>query len=174
MDIKSSAVVKELQKRVLGEWESIAVYARLADWCNLNAYEGAAKWFASYVVEETMHRAKVSDFLTAQGVMPVSASMGSLDVNVSSLEDCVDVWVEAMQKATAQILDVVRVAEEAEDYNVCNFMQFFVMDQREGEALAIQHKDWCTNIGLFSNAPDWAKGMMRAELDEKLGDLVDE
>ena len=72
-----------------------------------------------------------------------------------------------------QILEVVRVARKVDSECTVNFMQFFVQDQAEGEALAINTLDFCTNIGLFRDAPDRAKGMMRAVLDEKLMDIYE-
>ena len=173
MQINDTGLVKALQNRVLGEWDSISIYSQLADWCKLNGYEGGYNWFNFYVQEETMHRNKVSGYLCDNGIMPTVPMINSSGLVINNLEDCINIWVTAMEDATMQILEVVRVARKVDSECTVNFMQFFVQDQAEGEALAINTLDYCTNIGLFSDAPDWAKGMMRAELDEKLMDIYE-
>ena len=167
-------VLDAVQAQITLEELSSRVYIDMANWCGFAGYSGAQAFFNKRASEELTHRDKIIAFLLDCNYMPKLTPVPAPGYAINSLEDCVKNGLAHEQKVSAAILEIMRKADmEPEDHNAEAFFQWFVNEQREEESIYIDLMGWCTKVGLFSDAPDWAKGMMRAQLDEKLGDAVE-
>ena len=167
-------VLTLVQQQVGLEEYSVRVYMEIANWCGFNGFSGAQKFFNERAQEESTHRDKIIDFLLGCNYLPELAPIPSPAYALNVLEDCINTGLIHEQKISASIKKIMETADsDPEDHVTCAFFQWFINEQREEEAIYLDLQAWCNQIGLFSDAPDWAKGMMRVELDEKLEDYRD-
>lgn len=167
-------IVSLLQQRLANEWYSVGFYTYLANWCSFKGYMRASEYFKNYANTEYMHMSKVTGYLIDGGVMPDTADTNGSYPELDNLEDVIGAWMEAQNGATMNVMAICDKAKEIGDGVTYQFFSWFIEDQRKNEAEVQSMIDWCENIGLInSDAPDWAKGMMRAELDEMFEDKLE-
>lgn len=168
--MKINPKVLALVERQIGIEEfSSRVYLDMANWCGLKGYSGAQSYYNNRASEELKHRDKIINFLLDCNYPVKLKSIPEPDNTIVALEDTINSGLAHEQKVSAAIMEIMKAAEEVEDFNSEDFFIWFVNEQREEEATFIDLIDWSTQLGLFSTAPDYIKGMMRASLDEKLG-----
>lgn len=162
-------VLPLIQKQIMHEATNSVIYTHLANWCGYNGYNNMAQLFRNQAAGEMEHRDKFIELLLDSGYMPDAYATEMPKATLNVLEDCVKAALKTEQKTTAEIYAITKAAEmEPEDYNVDQFIQWFVNEQREEEALFIDMMDFCTNIGLFDkDTPEWFKKNLRNELEKR-------
>lgn len=168
MDIAQS-VLPLLGKQINLEEFSSRAYLNLATWCHANGWKLAGDYYKSRSTEELTHRDKIIKFLVDCGYSPVVANVDTPKDKPTSLEDTVAMALAHEQYVTKSIRALYKAADEAEDCNTENFLQWFISEQREEESTYIDLLDYCDRIGLGANgSPDYAKKLARIELEERI------
>ena len=168
--IISPKVLPLVQKQVSIEEFSSRVYLDMANWCGFYGYKESESYYRGRAAEELTHRDKIFQFLLDCNYQVALIDIPKPDYSIKELEDTIKNALTHEQKVSKAILDIMKAAEEAEDFNAEQFFLWFVNEQREEESTYIDLIDWATKLGLYSSAPDWAKGIMRAQLDEYIGE----
>jgi ferritin len=151
------------------------IYLHLHNWCKFNGYNAMAKLFKKQTDDELMHRDRFIKLLLDSGYMPEPYATEAFKFTITVLEDCVKAAIKIEQKTTAEITAIGMAADAAKDYNVYQFIQWFIEEQREEEALFIDIMDFCTNIGLFDKeTPEWFKKNLRNELEKRTEETLED
>jgi ferritin len=166
----SDKVLKLANAQINLEEYSSRAYLMLATWCGSNDYRAAQAYYMSRSMEELTHRNKIIEFLLDCGYDPVFMPIqNDSSAKPKELEDTVTIALGHEQAVSKAILDIMQAADEdSEDCNSESFFMWFVNEQREEEATYIDILSFIDKIGLNSDAPNWAKGMMRIELEERI------
>ena len=167
----SPECLKLVQRQVGIEEFSSRVYLALANWCGFNGYKDAQGYYMSRAAEELTHRDKIFTFLLDCNYEVSMGPIPAPEYPVTCLEDTITNALTHEKKVSASILEIMAMADEKEDENVEQFFLWFVGEQREEEATYIDLVDYATQLGLFDEStPDWFKGSLRAELEERIAD----
>jgi ferritin len=110
-------------------------YRQMSTWCEQKGLTNCATFLLGQAEEELDHMRKLWSFVNETGGM---AEMGALDAPLTSFESAAEVFESAMaheKKVTRSINEMVAHAFSEQDFATFNFLQWFVSEQVEEEAL---------------------------------------
>ena len=129
-------IEKILNKQIEAEAASSQLYLAMASWAEVNGINGTASFMYQHSDEERMHMLKLIKFVNERGGKAV---IPAIPMQKQSFESLMDVFTQLLDHelmVTNMINEVVYVCLQEKDYTTHNFMQWFVSEQLEEEALA--------------------------------------
>lgn len=129
-------VEKALNNQVKIEAESSQAYLAMASWAECNGLNGIAMFLYEHSDEERMHMLKLVKFINERGG---KAIIPALDKPMSSFKGVKDIFTTLLShevNVTKEINELVDVCLKEKDYTTHNFLQWYVSEQIEEEALA--------------------------------------
>ncbi len=124
-----------LNKQIELEGYASFYYLSMASWCDNEGLEGCAKFFHRQSAEENMHMLKIFHYLSEIGGIAIAPGIAQPPSNFESIQTVFKLVYAHEQKVTASINDLVRLAYEEKDYTTQNFLEWYIAEQREEEAL---------------------------------------
>lgn len=153
-----------LNRQILMEYHASAQYLTMASWCDVHGYSGSAKFFYSQAEEERQHMLKIFKFLTEADSFTVHPTMDKeLVTNFDSLNYIFEFVMKCEQEVTASIHDLIQHCFEVKDFSTYTFLQWYVNEQIEEEAMAKRILD------LFSVVKEEGIGLYT--IDQAIGNL---
>jgi ferritin len=125
-----------LNKQIKIESTSAAKYLAMASWCAENGYENATTFFVEQAGEERSHMFKIFNYVIGRGGKAMSPEVTDIPHEFSSLREVCETALEQEISVSNSINLVVEAARKNNDYATDNFMQWFVSEQVEEEAIA--------------------------------------
>ncbi|GAB1308378.1 non-heme ferritin [Urechidicola sp. KH5] len=132
----SDKVEAALNDQVKLEGFASMQYLAMASWAEINGFNGVAGFFYNQSEEERMHMLKLIKFINERGGKAVIPALEEAQAEFGSLQDLFSKFLESEEKVTDHVNKVVFLCLEMKDYTVHNFMQWYVAEQIEEEALA--------------------------------------
>jgi ferritin len=124
-----------LNKQIDLELFSSNQYRQMSAWCESKGLMGCAKFLRTQAEEELDHMRKFIDFVHERGEMVI---IGALDAPRYQFDDLVQVFRSGLDHEKTVTAAIHRMADTAlseKDYATFNFLQWFVSEQVEEEAL---------------------------------------
>ena len=140
-------IEKALNKQVRSEAESSQLYLAMASWCESQGLEGTAKFFYLHSDEERMHMLKLFKYINERGGHAVVTDLEQPKVEFENLNQVCEILLQHEIKVSEAINELVYLCLENKDYTTHNFLQWFVAEQIEEEALARSILDKLNLIG---------------------------
>lgn len=140
-------IEKLLNEQIKNEQSSSQFYLAMASWAENKGLNGTATFLYQHSDEERMHMLKLVKFINERGDVSVIPAVDKPKVNFSSLMDLFVSLLEHEVFVTKCINDIVGACLEERDYITHNFVQWFVSEQMEEEALARKVIDKLKIIG---------------------------
>lgn len=140
-------IEKILNKQIEAEAVSSHIYLGMASWAENSGLNGTANFFYQHSDEERMHMLKLVKFVNERGG---KASIPAIPAPKQSFDSLMDVFSQLLEHelhVTNMINEVVFVCLQEKDYTTHNFMQWYVSEQLEEEALARNILDKLKIIG---------------------------
>jgi len=129
-------IEKLLNDQIIYEAKASAQYLSMASWADTKGYNGVADFFYKQSEEERVHMTKLVKFINERsGTASIPAVEKPRD-NFKSLMELFEIFLESEEFVTAKINNVIFECLQFKDYNVHNFMQWYVAEQLEEEAVA--------------------------------------
>jgi ferritin len=132
-------ISKNLEKAINGqiviEGYSSHLYLAMASWCESTGWAGASSFLYAHAEEERMHMMKFIHYLNGRGG---KAIVPKIDAPPKDYKDIFTVFKDIMKHevmVTAAINDLVDLTLKEKDFNTNNFLQWYVGEQVEEEAL---------------------------------------
>lgn len=125
-----------LNEQIQKESSSSQYYLAMASWAENNGLNGTAKFMYTHSDEERFHMLKLIKFVNERGGVAVVPSVPQPPVEFDSLERVFELLLEHELLVTESINGLVDVCLQEKDYSTHNFMQWYVSEQLEEEALA--------------------------------------
>ncbi len=122
-----------LNNQIKMEAHASASYLAMASWCDQNAFTQSAAFFYNQSVEERSHMMKIFQFVNDCGGSAMSPAVGETNHDFSSLEEVFETTLEQEIQVTKSIHNIVNECKKNNDYNVENFLQWFIVEQLEEE-----------------------------------------
>ncbi len=143
----SSKIEKALNKQIALEAQSSQFYLAMASWAENEGLNGTAEFLYKHSDEERMHMLKLVRFVNERGGKAVIPALDKPPVKFSSLKAIFQSLLDHEMTVSAEINSVVDVCLKEKDYTTHNFMQWYVAEQMEEEALARTIMDKLNMIG---------------------------
>ena len=131
----SSRIQEAINKQISYEAYASNFYLALAYWCDDQALEGCKKFFMRQSEEERMHMLKLYEYLSESGVHPHTPAISQPPLSYNSIEEAFQKVFEQERSVTVAIHNLLRLASEENDYATQQFLQWYVDEQREEEAV---------------------------------------
>ncbi|MEN9399216.1 MAG: hypothetical protein RL632_317 [Bacteroidota bacterium] len=129
-------VESALNDQVQKEASSSQFYLAMASWAENNGLNGTAKFMYQHSDEERFHMLKLIHFINERGGKALIPSLEQPPKEFNNLENVFELLLEHEIRVTESINNLVDICLQQKDYTTHNFVQWYVSEQLEEEALA--------------------------------------
>lgn len=136
-----------LNVQVTVEAESSQVYLAMASWAETLGFEGVATFMYAHSDEERQHMLKLVKFINERGGHAKVSQLSAPPVSFGSFKEMFQNLFDHEVKVSKSINDLVDITLQEKDYATHNFLQWYVSEQIEEEALARNILDKINLIG---------------------------
>jgi ferritin len=131
-------VLSELNRQFNAEYTAAHSYRALSLWCEDQNLKGFARFFAKQAAEEQVHAAKMTAHLIDRGILPELVAIPAPKCEFKSLLEAAQ-HAQTMEGSNTQGINAVyEAALAAKDYPAQTLMQWFINEQVEEEAWALE------------------------------------
>jgi len=125
-----------LNKQIELEASSSQFYLAMASWSETIGLTGTASFLYKHSDEERFHMLKLVRFVNERGGQALIPQISQPPATFESLENIFKLLLEHELNVTDSINNIVDLCLQEKDYTTYNFMQWYVSEQLEEEALA--------------------------------------
>jgi len=143
----SKKIEAALNGQVAIEAASSQAYLAMASWAENQGLSGTAAFLYRHSDEERMHMLKLVKFINERGGKAMISALKQPSTNYKSITDVFQSLFDHETAVTNEINGVVDLCLKEKDYTTHNFMQWYVGEQIEEEALARNLIDKLSLIG---------------------------
>jgi len=148
----SKKVEAALNKQIVLEGFSSSIYLAMAVWAEKQGFEGVANFMYKHSDEEREHMLKLVRFMTERGADAEVPAVAKPPHNFDNLKALFTELLSHEMSVTNEINGLVHLTLEEKDYTTHNFLQWYVAEQLEEEALARTILDKLKIIGTESGS----------------------
>ena len=144
----SKSIQEALNKQVAMEAESSQAYLAMASWAEIQpGLDGVTNFFYEQSDEERMHMLKLVRFINERGGFAVVPALPQPNITFQSLKRVFEDFLKHEMAVSESINDLVGLALQEKDFATHNFLQWYVSEQIEEEALARTLNDKLELVG---------------------------
>ncbi|MFT5513810.1 MAG: ferritin [Bacteroidia bacterium] len=143
----SKLVENALNDQIKKEAQSSQFYLAMASWAETQGFNGIAMFLYTHSDEERMHMLKLVKFVNERGGVAIIPALDAPPVEFNSITYVFEELLNHEVMVTESINNVVDVCLNEKDYTTHNFMQWYVSEQIEEEAMARNINDKLKMIG---------------------------
>ncbi len=143
----SPQVSKALNKQIEVEGFSSQYYLSMASWAETQGLNGVSAFLYTHADEERLHMLKLIKFVNERGGHGVVPALKQPPTTFKSVKAVFEEILKHEMKVTSEINGLVDATLKEKDYTTHNFLQWYVSEQIEEEALARQIVDKLKLIG---------------------------
>jgi ferritin len=140
-------VEKVLNDQIKKEASSSQYYLAMASWAESNGLNGTASFMYTHSDEERFHMLKLVKFVNERGGRAEVPKLEKPPSEFKNLKNVFESLLEHEIGVTESINNVVDICLQEKDYTTHNFIQWYVSEQLEEEALARTVLDKLNLIG---------------------------
>jgi ferritin len=143
----NTRVEAALNDQIQKEASSSQFYLAMASWSENNGLNGTAKFMYSHSDEERFHMLKLVKFVNERGGKAIVPPVEKPPVEFNDLVNVFELLLQHEIRVTESINNLVDICLQEKDYTTHNFVQWYVSEQLEEEALARMVLDKLKLIG---------------------------
>ena len=143
----SKKIEEALNKQVTVEAESSQVYLAMASYAENLGFEGVSQFMYAHSDEEREHMLKLIKFINERGGHAIVSQLSAPPTEFGSFKDMFQNLFDHEVMVSETINNLVDVSLQEKDYATHNFLQWYVSEQIEEEALARNILDKINLIG---------------------------
>lgn len=143
----SKSIEAALNKQVRIEAESSQAYLAMAVWAEVKGLEGISGFMYDQSNEEREHMLKLIKFINERGGHAHISELSAPSVTFNSYQEIFEKFLEHEIIVSESINELVHISLQEKDYATHNFLQWYVSEQIEEEAVARTILDKVKMIG---------------------------
>jgi ferritin len=143
----SAETEKLLNQQIVMEGKSSAAYLSMASWCQTKGFDTSASFLYRHSEEERMHMLKLIHYVNDAGGHALQPEITGIKHTFNSLKEVFEDVLHHELEVTRSINNLVDNCFTNKDFATFNFLQWYVMEQREEETLARRAVDLFSLIG---------------------------
>ena len=132
----SAKISNSLNKQIELEAFSSQYYLSMASWADTQGLNGVSTFLYKHADEERMHMLKLIKFVNERGGYGIVPALKQPPVTFKSVKAVFEEILKHEMLVTAEINGLVEITLTGKDYTTHNFLQWYVSEQIEEEALA--------------------------------------
>ncbi len=131
----SKDVVKLLNEQITKEAYAANLYLFMSSWCYENSFDGAGKFLFDHAGEESDHAKRLITYLNETDSKVELAAIPAPKGKYKNLLEVFEATYEHEKEITKSINHLVDFTLQSKDYSTFSFLQWYVSEQHEEEAL---------------------------------------
>ncbi len=131
----SQELLTKFNEQIGIEFESSNLYLQMSSWCGSNGLDGCAAFLREHSQEEMAHMFRLFDYVNETGAQAIIPALSRPRSEFESIKEVFELTYKHEQFVTGKINELVHAAFTAHDYSAFNFLQWYVAEQHEEEAL---------------------------------------
>lgn len=143
----SDKVEKALNDQMTREANAAQFYLSMGCWAEVQGFEGISNFLYMHNGEEREHMMKLLRFINQRGGHTRIEPLAKPPADPNTLHELFEKVLEQEMKNSSDINTLVELCLKEKDYPTFNFLQWFVKEQIEEEALAVKLLDKMRVIG---------------------------
>lgn len=143
----SKTIEDALNKQIRIEAESSQVYLAMAVWAEVKGLEGISNFMYDQSDEEREHMLKLVKFVNERGGHAHVSELNAPNVTFNSFQEMFEKLLKHEIFVSESINELVHISLQEKDYATHNFLQWYVAEQIEEEAVARTILDKINMIG---------------------------
>ncbi|SFW61139.1 ferritin [Cellulophaga fucicola] len=143
----SKNIEKALNDQIKIEAESSQIYLAMACWAEVKGLEGVAGFMYDQSNEERDHMLKLIKFVNERGGHAQISELAAPNVTFTSFKEMFEKLFDHEVFVSNSINELVHISLQEKDYATHNFLQWYVSEQIEEEAMARTILDKINLIG---------------------------
>tara|TARA_B100000809_G_scaffold263670_2_gene317499 strand:+ start:502 stop:1008 length:507 start_codon:yes stop_codon:yes gene_type:complete len=143
----NKVVENALNEQVRKEAESSQLYLSMAVWAEVQGLGGISEFLYKSSDEERSHMLKLIKFINERGGVAIISALNAPLHDFDSIEGVFSKLLNHEVMITNSINELVHICLQEKDYTTHNFIQWYVSEQLEEEALARAIMDKIKMIG---------------------------
>lgn len=143
----SKKVAQALNTQIELEASSSQFYLSMASWAETQGLNGIATFLYHHSDEERMHMLKLIKFVNERGAQGIVPALKQPPATFKSVKSVFETVLNHEIKVSNEINNLVDICLKEKDYTTHNFLQWYVSEQIEEEALARRIVDKLNLIG---------------------------
>jgi len=167
----SNKIEKALNEQIELEGASSQYYLAMASWAETQGMNGVAGFLFRHADEERLHMLKLIKFVNERGGHGIVPALKQPPKTFKSVQAVFEQILEHEILVSTEINKLVEICLRERDYTTHNFLQWYVSEQIEEEALARRVLDKLKLIGgekgglyLFDRDLEGLTGQLAAEV----------
>ena len=143
----SPKIEKALNQQVQLEAESSQIYLAMASWAEVEGYNGVSDFLFKHSDEERVHMLKLVKFINERGGHGIIPALPQPAQKYKGVKPLFEQVLSHEIHVSEEINKLVDICLKEKDYTTHNFLQWYVSEQIEEEALARRIIDKLKLIG---------------------------
>lgn len=143
----SKKLENALNQQIRIEAESSQIYLSMASWAEVQGLEGISGFMYAQSDEERMHMLKLVKYVNERGGHALISELKAPETDFGTFQKMFEEAYQHEIFVSKSINDLVHISLEERDYATHNFLQWYVAEQIEEEALARTILDKINLIG---------------------------
>ncbi|WP_421794553.1 ferritin [Haliscomenobacter sp.] len=131
----SKKIEAALNEQIALEAYASFLYLAMASWCDREGLEGCAQFMHRQSDEERAHMLRIYGYLSETDGFALTPAIAQAPHEFESVQVMFEKVYAHEQKVTQSINDLVNLSYAEKDPSTLNFLQWYVAEQREEEAL---------------------------------------
>jgi ferritin len=140
-------VLEKLNEQIGHEFFSSNLYLQMSAWCADQGLDGCAAFLRVHSQEEMGHMFRLFDYVIESDEKPLLPALEQPQADYESVQNLFEEILEHEKMISAKIAELVEVAFSEKDFFTFNFLQWYVSEQHEEEALARSNLDKLRLVG---------------------------
>ncbi len=136
-----------LNKQIELEAASSQYYLAMASWAETQGLEGVAAFLYSHSDEERQHMLKLVKYVNERGGKALIPALKAQPQSLKSVQYIFEEVLKHEELVSSEINNLVEICLKEKDYTTHNFLQWYVSEQIEEEALSRRVLDKLRFIG---------------------------
>ena len=131
----SDKMVKALNAQIQLEGQASFLYLSMASWCDQAGLEGCTQFMHRQSAEEREHMLRIFYYMSEVDAFAKTPAIEQVAHDWETVQQMFKEVYGHEQKVTASIHHLMDIAVAEKDYTTHNFLQWYIMEQREEENL---------------------------------------
>ncbi|MFQ5335914.1 MAG: ferritin [Flavobacteriales bacterium] len=132
----SKKIEKLLNEQIALEGDSSQIYLSMASWAEAKGFEGVSGFLYAHAEEEKSHMLKLIHFVNERGGKAIVPAISKPKSDFSSLRQIFEMLYKHEVMISGRINNLVKACLQEGDFTTQSFLQWYVNEQIEEEALA--------------------------------------
>lgn len=124
-----------LNKQIALEGYASFLYLSMASWCDKEGLQGCAAFMHRQSDEERQHMLRIFHYISEVNGHALAPAVAQPPHSFDSVHKLFEQVYAHEQKVTASIHELISMSYKDNDHTTLNFLQWYVTEQREEEAL---------------------------------------